>query len=205
MRALVLVDIQNDFLPGGALAVTEGNEILSVVNQLLEKDFDVVVATKDWHPIDHGSFASTHHKKPGDHILLEGLDQILWPTHCVQNTEGAELAKGWNSHKVHEVFCKGTDKKVDSYSTFFDNGHRRTTGLEAFLKGKGITDLYIAGLATDYCVKYSVLDALNMGFNVYVIQNAVRGVNLAPNDSQKALEEMKSKGAYLINSKDLKF
>lgn len=205
MRALLLVDIQNDFLPGGALAVKEGNAILPVVNHLLDKPFDVIVASKDWHPRDHGSFAETHRKNPGDHVVLEGLDQILWPTHCVQNTFGAEFAKGWNSSKVHEVFCKGTDKMVDSYSTFFDNGHRRTTGLEAFLKGKGVTDLYIAGLATDYCVKYSVLDALKMGFTVYVVQDAVRGVNLSPSDSHHALNEMRSKGAHLLESKEIEF
>lgn len=203
MRALVLVDIQNDFLPGGALAVKEGNAILPVVNQLLNKPFDVIVASKDWHPPNHGSFAATHHKKPGEHVILEGLDQILWPTHCVQDTHGAEFASGWSSHKVHEVFCKGTDRKVDSYSTFYDNGHLRTTGLEAYLKGKGVTDLYVAGLATDYCVKYSVLDALNMGFHVYVVRDAVRGVNLSPNDSQEALEEMQKKGAHLIDSKQI--
>lgn len=203
MRALVLVDIQNDFLPGGALAVKEGNAILPVVNQLLNKPFDVIVASKDWHPPDHGSFAATHHKKPGEHIILEGLDQILWPTHCVQDTHGAEFASGWNFHKVHEVFCKGTDRKIDSYSTFYDNGHLRTTGLEAYLKGKGVTDLYVAGLATDYCVKYSVLDALKMGFHVYVVKDAVRGVNLRPDDSQTALEKMQKKGAHLIDSKQI--
>jgi len=205
MRALLLVDIQNDFLPGGALAVKEGNEILPVVNELLRKPFDVIVASKDWHSRDHGSFAETHGKNPGEHIFLDGLDQLLWPTHCVQNTPGAEFAKGWNSHKVHEVFCKGTDKEVDSYSTFYDNDHRRTTGLEAFLKGKGVTELYIAGLATDYCVKYSVLDALTMGFKVFVVQDAVRGVNLSLTDSHHALKEMQSKGAHLIELKDIKF
>lgn len=203
MRALLLVDIQNDFLPGGALPVAEGNGILPVVNTLLKKPFDVIVASKDWHPVDHGSFASTHVKNIGERIQLAGLDQILWPTHCVEGTEGAEFAAGWDSFKVHEVFFKGTDKEVDSYSTFFDNGHRRTTGLEAFLREKGITDLYIAGLATDYCVKYSVLDALKMGFQVYVVTDAVRGVNLASGDSDAALKEMQDSGAKLVRAAEV--
>ncbi len=203
MRALILVDIQNDFLPGGALAVKEGDEIIPVVQKLMEKNFETIVATKDWHPSDHGSFAEVHHKLPGDFIDLYGLQQILWPTHCVQGTPGAEFGPGWDTNKVQLVFHKGSDKRIDSYSTFFDNGHRRSTGLEHFLRQKEISDIYIAGLATDYCVKYSVLDAVKLGFNVYVVSDACRPVNLNPGDERRAYEEMKKAGAHIVNSHEV--
>lgn len=203
MKALLLVDLQKDFVPGGALAVEHGNEILPLVNQLLEQDFDLIVATKDWHPLDHGSFAANHGKHEGDRINLEGLEQILWPVHCVQGTVGAEFAPGWNSEKVNQVFYKGTDKKIDSYSTFFDNGHRKSTGLEDFLRKHQITDLYMAGFATDYCVKFSVLDACKLGFKTFVIEDACRGVNLKAEDSANAIEEMRQAGAVIIQSDQL--
>lgn len=202
MKGLVLVDIQNDFMPGGSLAVPGGVEIIPVVNQILKKPFDAIVATKDWHPHDHGSFAAIHGKNPGDAIELYGLKQILWPVHCVQGTHGAEFYPGWDVSKVQNIFHKGTDKNIDSYSTFFDNGHRKSTGLEHFLRLKKIQDVYIAGLATDYCVKYSVLDALHLGFNVFVVEDACRAVNLHPQDGIKALEEMKQMGAKVISSGD---
>ncbi len=203
MTALILVDIQNDFMPGGSLPVKDGNEILPVVNQLLKMPFDLIIATKDWHPPDHGSFAETHHKKPGERIDLEGLDQILWPVHCVQNTNGAEFAPGWDSSAVQRVFYKGTDKTIDSYSTFFDNGHRRNTGLDGFLKSKGIHTLYIAGLATDYCVKYSVLHAKELHYDVFVVKDGCKGINLQPHDVQNALDEMQAVGAHVVTSKNI--
>lgn len=203
MKALILVDLQNDFLPGGALAVPEGNEIIPIINKLQDLNFNAIVATKDWHPANHGSFAANHNKQPGKRIILDGLEQILWPTHCVQDTEGSEFCKGWKKDKIDKIIYKGTEKNIDSYSTFFDNGHRKATGLADFLHEKGIKDIYIAGLATDYCVKYSVLDATKLGFNVYVIADACRGVNLQPNDSKKAFDEMQRAGAKIIQSKDL--
>jgi nicotinamidase/pyrazinamidase len=203
MKALIIVDLQNDFLPGGALAVSHGDEVIPVINELLKKKFDTVVATKDWHPPDHGSFADMHGKEPGEKIDLYGLEQILWPTHCVQETEGAQFAPGWDHGKVEKVFYKGTDKKIDSYSTFFDNGHRKSTGLEDYLRKEKVDEIYIAGLATDYCVKYSVLDACRLGFKTYVVVDGCRGVNLEPYDSNNALEEMRRIGAKLIYSKDL--
>jgi len=203
MKALLLVDLQNDFMPGGALAVHEGLEILPVINDLLQQPFDVIVATKDWHPKDHGSFAANQGKQPGDRIMLEGLEQILWPTHCVQGSQGAEFAPGWDSSKVHKTIYKGTDKNTDSYSTFFDNGHRNSTGLFNYLKEKQVKDIFIAGLATDYCVKYSVFDAAHLGLNTYVISDGCRGVNLQPNDSKRAFEEMKQAGAHVIEYKDI--
>lgn len=203
MKALILVDLQNDFLPGGALAVSQGDEVIPVVTRLLEKKFDAIVATKDYHPADHGSFARTHNKKPGEHVNLFGLDQILWPVHCVEGTEGAEFCTGWDQRKVERIFYKGTDKTIDSYSTFFDNGHRKSTELDEFLKKRGIKNVYIAGLVTEYCVKYSVLDALKLGYNVYVIADACRAVNLNPSDEKRALDEMRQAGAKIITSDQL--
>ena len=198
MKALVLVDIQNDFLPGGALAVKNGDEVIPVVNQLLSKSFDLIVATKDWHPIDHGSFARSHGREVGDVFELGGLQQILWPVHCVQGTSGAEFGPGWDISRIDRVFYKGTDKEIDSYSTFYDNGHRKSTGLGEFFKEKGITDVYVAGLTTDYCVKYSALDAIALGFRVHVIVNGCRAVNLNKGDEKRALELMKMAGVDLI-------
>jgi len=203
MKALILVDLQNDFFPGGALAVKEGDKILPTIHKLLEKHFDAIVATKDWHPPDHGSFADVHGKKIGDVIDLNGLEQILWPVHCVQGTSGAEFAPGWNIDKIEKVFHKGIDKNVDSYSTFFDNGHRRTTGLEDYLRQRNIQEIYFAGLATDYCVKYSVLDALHLGFDVTVVSDGCRAVNLHPDDEQLAYEEMRKAGAKILTSRQL--
>ena len=203
MRALVLVDLQNDFLPGGSLAVKEGDQIIPVISDLLKKKFDLVVATKDWHPSDHGSFADSHDKTPGEIIDLFGLEQILWPVHCVQGTQGAEFAPGWDVRCITKVFYKGTDKTMDSYSTFYDNGHRRSTGLESYLKENGIHDIYIAGLTTDYCVKYSVLDALKLGFNAYVVEDACKAVNLNAEDDKKALEEMRDAGAHIVRMSEI--
>lgn len=203
MTALLLVDIQNDFLPGGALAVHEGDQILPVVNQLIEKKFDIVIATKDWHPVNHSSFASTHHKQPGDRILLNELEQILWPIHCLQHTPGAEFASQLNSAKFDKIFYKGTDQDIDSYSAFFDNGHRKSTGLAEFLREKKIRNIYIAGLATDYCVKYSALDGAKLGFNVFVVVDACKGVNLQPDDTKNAVDEMEQAGAKIVFSETL--
>ncbi len=152
MKTLILIDIQNDFLPGGALAVPSGDHVIPVINRL-QPQFELVVATQDWHPPDHGSFAANHPgRQVGDVIDLDGLQQILWPVHCVQNTHGAELAADLNTARVAKVFRKGTDSRIDSYSGFFDNGHRKTTGLGEFLKQQAVDEVYIAGLATDYCV-----------------------------------------------------
>lgn len=203
MKALILVDIQNDFLPGGTLAVPEGDEILPVVNQILSFPFDAIVATKDWHPPDHVSFAPNHNKAVGQTVLLDDLEQILWPVHCVQNTPGSGLSPAINKEKIEKVFHKGTDEAIDSYSTFFDNRHLKATGLGDYLKERGIEDIYLAGLATDYCVKYSALDALKLGFNVFVITDACRGVDLQSDDSKKALDEVAAAGAHLTTSHEI--
>jgi len=203
MRALVIVDIQNDFLLGGALAVKEGDQVIQVVQELLQKKWDVIVASKDWHPADHGSFATTHGKKVGDEIELDGLEQILWPIHCVQNTKGSEFAKGWDTSKVQKIFHKGVDKNIDSYSTFFDNEHRRSTGLGDYLLENHIDEVFLAGLTTDFCVKYSALDSLSLGFKTYIIADACRAVNLRGGDGERALLELKKAGVLIINSKDI--
>lgn len=203
MTALLLVDIQNDFLPGGALEVKNGDLILPVVNRLLDHKFDHILASKDWHPADHCSFAPIHHKKSGDHVFINGAAQILWPIHCVENTSGSEFPSALKSSKIEKVFYKGTDRTIDSYSAFYDNAHCKSTGLSEFLREKGISNIYVAGLATDYCVKYSVLDAINSGFNVCVIADACKGVNLNPHDSETALNEMKKAGASIVLSKEL--
>lgn len=203
MTALLLVDLQNDFMPGGALAVSGGDEILPIVNRLILLPFDFIIATQDWHPAGHGSFASTHHKGAGEIISLNGIPQILWPDHCVQGTKGAEFHPEWDPSKVSRIFHKGIEKNIDSYSTFFDNGHLRSTGLSEYLHKNAIKKLFLAGLATDYCVKYSVLDACWLGFETYVIIDACRGVNLHSLDSEEAIEEMKRAGAHILLSEEI--
>lgn len=203
MKALLLIDLQIDFLPGGALEVKEGDQVIPIANQLMDH-FDLVVATKDWHPANHGSFAANHPwRKPGQVINLNGLEQILWTMHCVQNTFGAEFAPRLNDSGVHHIVYKGTDPEIDSYSGFYDNGYRKSTGLSEFLKEKGIEEVYIMGLATDFCVKFSVLDAIKEGFRTNVVVDGCRGVNLAADASAKALEEMSAKGAHLIQSAEV--
>ncbi|MCG8330567.1 MAG: bifunctional nicotinamidase/pyrazinamidase [Chitinophagales bacterium] len=203
MKALLLVDIQNDFCPGGALEVKEGDQVVPIANQLMEH-FDLVVATKDWHPANHGSFAANHlWRYPGQTIELDGLEQILWPIHCVQDSFGALLVKTLNTEKIEKIFQKGTDPNIDSYSGFFDNAHRKATGLGNFLKDKGVEEIYVMGLAQDYCVKYTILDALELGFKTYLIADGTRAVNLNPEDGDNAIKEMKAKGAIVINSNSL--
>jgi nicotinamidase/pyrazinamidase len=203
MKALVLVDIQNDFLPGGALAVSDGDKIISIANEL-QPLFPLVVATQDWHPADHGSFAANHPgKKVFEQIDLSGLPQTLWPVHCVQNTKGVELAAALNRDRITKVFPKGTDAGIDSYSGLFDNGHRKSTGLGEWLKAQGVTEVYVCGLATDYCVKFTALDAVQFGFKTYLIEDASRGVNLQPSDVSNAIAEMKRAGVTTVQSTDL--
>lgn len=198
MRALLLIDIQNDFTPGGSLAVPQGNEIIAVTNEL-QKHFDLVVATQDWHPPNHISFASNHKGKNNFEVVdLNGLQQVLWPNHCVQGTEGAEFSKELNMNKVEAIFRKGTDREIDSYSGFYDNGHRKTTGLANYLKGKDVKEVYLTGLAGDYCVYYTAKDALQEGFATYIIEDAVRAINAE--NFEKAKQDILSKSGNIINS-----
>ncbi len=203
MNALIIVDLQNDFLPGGALAVPHGDEVIPVANKL-QRHFNLLLATQDWHPPNHGSFATNHPgKKPGDRIMLDGIEQILWPVHCVQNTHGADFAPSFDTSRIAHVFHKGIDPLIDSYSTFFDNAHRRKTGLGEYLKERSINDIYLLGLALDYCVKYSALDARQFGFNTHIILDGCRGIELDPGDLDRAIDEMKRAGAILLQSRDL--
>jgi nicotinamidase/pyrazinamidase len=179
--AFIIVDLQNDFCPGGSLAVKEGDRVVPVVNEL-QKRFPLVVATKDWHPSGHSSFAS------------------LWPPHCVQETAGAEFVAGLDTSRVARVFLKGTDLEIDSYSGFFDNEHRRATGLGDYLKERGVTDITIAGLATDYCVKFTALDAVMLGFKTTVVVDACRGVEVREGDTARAVEEMAAAGVHITES-----
>lgn len=198
-RALLLIDLQNDFMPGGALAVPEGDAILPIVNDLMSQ-FETVVATVDWHPQKHCSFAANHlNARAFEEIDCNGIQQMLWPIHCVQHTGGAFFAPTLNTRAVTRVFTKGSDADVDSYSAFFDNGRQKSTGLDLWLRDNGITHLTVAGVATDFCVKYSVLDALKLGFAVDVVTRACRGVNVRPGDADRALKEMLDAGANLIS------
>jgi len=204
MRALILVDIQHDFLPGGALAVPRGDEVISVANALQER-FELVVATQDWHPAGHASFASSHPgRRVGEQIDLDGLPQVLWPDHCVQGTRGAALAGELDTRRVEAIFRKGTAPRIDSYSGFFDNGHRKSTGLGDYLKGRGARDVYILGLATDYCVKFSALDARNLGFRTFVVEDGCRGVELRQGDAARALDELRGAGVQVVRSGELR-
>jgi len=202
-RALILVDLQNDFLPGGAMAVPEGDQLIPVANRV-QALFDVVVASQDWHPADHGSFAVSHPgREPGDQIELAGLPQILWPTHCVQDSPGARLAPGLETSRIDRIFYKGSDPQIDSYSCFHDNGRRQSTGLAEYLRDQGIDTVFILGLATDYCVKFSVLDAVDLGFAVHLVLDGCRGIDLEPGDVDRALAEMREAGATLVSSQSL--
>jgi nicotinamidase/pyrazinamidase len=202
MKALVIVDVQNDFCLGGALPVPKGDEVVPAINRLQPR-FDLVVATQDWHPLNHGSFAANHPgRSPGQQIELAGLVQVLWPVHCVQDTAGAELHPGLDRTRIARVFRKGTDPKVDSYSGFFDNGRRASTGLGEYLKEQGVTAVYVCGLATDYCVKHTALDAVSLGFQTHLVVEACRGVDLHPGDAQRAIEEMRRRGVIVVENPD---
>ncbi len=203
MKALLLIDLQIDFCPGGALEVPGGNEVVPIANDLMEK-FDLVVATQDWHPANHGSFAANHlWRKPGQIIDLNGLPQVLWPIHCVQESFGAEFVPSLNTAGIHKIFHKGTDPTIDSYSGFFDNGHRKATGLGDYLKEQGVTEIYIMGLATDYCVKFSALDGAELGFKTHLIEDGCRGIDLEPGDIDKAKRAMQAVGVTILQSSDL--
>jgi nicotinamidase/pyrazinamidase len=198
MRYLILVDLQYDFMPGGALAVAEGDRVVAVAKRLMPH-FDGIVATQDWHPADHQSFASQHEgNNVGDLIELNGLPQILWPDHCVQGTRGALLHEELDTGRVQHIIQKGTDQRIDSYSSFFDNGHRKSTGLPELLKEHGVTDVALMGLATDYCVKFTALDAVNLGLNATLIEDGCRGVDFKTGDVDRAIAEMRDAGLRII-------
>ena len=196
--ALLIIDIQNDFLPGGALAAPGGDEIVPLANQLMP-GYDLVVATQDWHPANHESFAANHHgRQIGDVIDLHGVQQVLWPTHCVEGSQGAEFAPALAFDRIDHVIRKGLDCAVDSYSGFFDNGHRQATGLGDYLNERNVSEVTIMGLATDYCVKFTAFDAVRHGLKTNLVQAGCRGVDLNEGDIQRALQEMQAAGVALI-------
>ncbi len=199
MDALLIVDVQNDFV-SGSLAVPEAEQILEPINRV-GRQFGFVVATRDWHPPDHVSFAENHRgKSPGDTVEHRGLEQYLWPKHCVRQTWGAQLADGLDTGLIDQVVDKGTDREIDSYSAFFDNGHVAQTGLGELLADRGVERIWVAGLATDVCVRHTVLDARKLGFQVELIVDACRGVDVVEGDSRKAVEEMARAGAHITSS-----
>ncbi|MFG0291462.1 MAG: bifunctional nicotinamidase/pyrazinamidase [Rhodopirellula sp. JB044] len=194
MNALILVDLQNDFLPGGALGVPGGDELIPIANRL-QRSFDKVVATKDWHPPNHCSFASQHPgHEVGDVVEVNGLSQVLWPDHCIENTPGSEFPSSLNTERIEKVIHKGTDPQRDSYSGFFDNGNRVPTGLGRYLHQQDVDEVHVMGLATDYCVRATAIDAARLGFDTYLVENACHGVEIAPGDCQRAIEEMQRSG-----------
>ncbi len=203
MQALILVDIQNDFMPFGSLPVPEGDRVVPVANAI-SASFDLVVATQDWHPADHASFASNHPgARPGDVVELGGEAQVLWPDHCVQNTPGASFHSALDVSAIDVVVRKGTDPGIDSYSAFFDNHHLKETGLRVILEEHDVKTVTVMGLATDYCVKYTVLDGIAAGFEVRLVRDGCRAVDLTEGDGEEALEQMREAGCMLLDSHDL--
>ncbi|PZM14110.1 bifunctional nicotinamidase/pyrazinamidase [Rhizobium tubonense] len=204
MKTLLLIDIQNGFCPGGNLAVPEGDQIVQVANRLIGSGhYDLIVASQDWHPADHGSFASSHaDKKPFEMGTLSGKPQMMWPDHCIQGTEDAEFHPALNTAEIHSIHQKGQDPLVDSYSAFRDNDQAALTGLAEYLRSKGVTELDLCGLATDYCVKFSALDAVEMlpGVRVRFIEDASRGID--PVGVRDAIEEMRSRGVSIVDSSE---
>lgn len=200
MRALILVDLQYDFCPGGALPVARGDETIAVANRVMPH-FSTVVVTQDWHPADHKSFAVNNPgTRPGDVVELDGAPQVMWPAHCVQDTYGAEIHAGLDRTKVTERFQTGTDPSIDSYSGFFDSGHKKSTGLGPWLTERWVKQVYVMGLATDQCVKYTALDALKLGFDVFVIEDGCRAVDLKEGDGDRALAELRAAGVTIVES-----
>jgi nicotinamidase/pyrazinamidase len=204
MTALVLVDLQNDFMPGGSLAVDEGDRVVPLANELMSR-YELVIATQDWHPPEHVSFAANHPgSSPGDVVDVHGLKQELWPPHCVRDTQGARFHADLHIDRVHEIVRKGVDPEIDSYSAFFDNARMRATGLEQLLRAHDVDQVHLMGLATDFCVRFSVLDALDLGFETVVIEDGCRGVELEAGDSARALDEMREAGARVVRSEELR-
>ena len=196
MKALIIIDVQNDFLKDGSLEVPNGNNVIEPINEIIN-NYSIVVATKDWHPLDHVSFASNHKEKEiGDVVKINNIEQILWPVHCVQKSEGSAFPSKLNIKSIDKIIYKGANSKIDSYSGFYDNGKILSTGLSDYLKTKNVTSVDYVGLATEFCVKFTVFDSIEEGFKSRVILKGIKGINLE--ESNKTLEEMKSKGIDLL-------
>ncbi|OTA15124.1 pyrazinamidase/nicotinamidase [Xenorhabdus vietnamensis] len=204
--ALLLVDLQNDFCTGGTLAVKDSEAVIEVANNVIVlclKNNITVIASQDWHPANHMSFAENSGQKIGELGELNGIPQVWWPNHCIQGQFGAELHPSLNQSAIQEIFRKGESPQIDSYSAFFDNDHKSETRLHKWLTEQSIQRLFVLGIATDYCVKFTVLDALALGYETYVITDGCRGVNIQENDSQQAFGEMAAKGAKLITQNEI--
>ncbi|MBN1694182.1 bifunctional nicotinamidase/pyrazinamidase [candidate division WOR-3 bacterium] len=202
-KALVIVDVQNDFCPGGSLAVPEGDEIIPLINNLSLK-FKRVVATQDWHPRNHVSFAVNHPgKKVYDVIKYKGIEQVLWPEHCVSGTSGADFHTNLNTENLNLILRKGTNPEIDSYSAFQENDKKTITGLEGYLKNLNVRQTYFCGLALDYCVFYSAMDSIKIGFETYVIIDGTKGIDSPEGNIDKVLREMKECDIKIIKSSDL--
>jgi nicotinamidase/pyrazinamidase len=202
MKALIIIDVQNDFCPGGALEVPNGDQIIPTINRLSET-FDIVIQTQDWHPFGHSSFASSHTgKQPFETTDMPYGTQVLWPDHCVQGSKGANFHPDLHTPRSQLIVRKGFRKKIDSYSAFYENDDSTTTGLTGYLQARNIDQLYAVGLATDFCVKWSVLDGLKEGFELFVVEDAVKGIDLEGSVDQ-AWTEMMEAGAQKVTSQDL--
>lgn len=201
MKTLVIVDVQNDFMPGGRLAVPEADKIIPVINKL-QNHFDLIIATQDWHPQNHTSFASNHPgKQPFEKLIMDGLEETLWPDHCVQGSTGAEFTSGMETRKIAVIFRKGMNPEVDSYSGFYDNHRKISTGLSGYLKEKGISNVYFCGLAADICVYFTIKDALKEGFSARLIEDASQPLDTM--NYKKIKEELASRGVRILNSQDI--
>ena len=195
--ALIIIDMQNDFCPGGALAVKDGENVIEPINSAQE-EFDTIILTQDWHPKEHSSFASNHNAEVYSNMEMDYGSQILWPNHCIQGSEGANFHRNLNTNKGDLILRKGSNPKIDSYSAFFENDQNTTTGLEGYLIKKEIKELYLCGLAFDYCVFYSALDGINLGFDVFVFQDLTKAIDLN-NSKEIAKKTMTEKGVKQID------
>ena len=202
-KALIMVDVQRDFCPGGSLAIQKGDQVIAGLNSISEL-FDLVIATRDWHPENHASFASAHPgKSVQDTIEINGIQQLLWPDHCIADSPGADFHADLDQRYINLIVHKGTDPKLDSYSGFFENDHATPTGLDGCLKGMGVKNLYIGGLATDYCVFFTVMDALSLGYTVYLLSDCIKGVDFPAGNVERRLDDMADNGALIISSREL--
>lgn len=201
MKTLIIVDVQNDFIPGGSLEIANGDRIIPVINRLLEQ-FDLVIATQDWHPQEHMSFASNHSdRKPFEKAIVQGMEETLWPNHCVQGTRGAEFHPELQTNRIAAIFRKGMNPKVDSYSGFYDNHHKISTGLSGYLKEKGVTKIHFCGLAADICVYFTIKDAISEGFSAILIEDASQPLNMKDFESIK--KWLTAKGVKIKHSQDI--
>ena len=202
MKALIIIDVQNDFCPGGALAVSGGDEVVPVINQLVEA-FDHVIVTQDWHPAGHLSFASSHPgKAPLEMVQLPYGEQVLWPDHCIQETAGAAFHPDLNIEKAELIVQKGFRKEIDSYSAFYENDKKTDTGLADYLRAKEIDTLYMTGLALDFCVAWSAIDGRQEGFDVTIIGDATRGID-ANGSLERAMWNLRDAGVKMVVSSQL--